>query len=836
MFAKLAFKSLVNNKRFSALFILNLAIGLFSFIAISSFNHSITSVFSKNSKNLLGGDISISARYQIEPQKWRQFKKNLNITAAETEVLYTYSMISAGETSRLMQLKGIDASFPLYGEIEVEGADFNSSNGLWADPEVLTQLQVSVGDSVKLGGMPFKILGKVVTDPSSGLMNFWAPRLYIRTSDLLKTDLIQKGSIVTYSKYLKFTEERDLKSLALEMESFFNDPNIKVSSHESSSQQISRLTSYLNDYLGLVALVALFLAALGSGFLFRNHLFNSLKDVAIYQSLGLNLKKSSLVFVYQVLLLSLLAILPIFILLPLIFPFLISISGDLVPANLEFSLQFKDILGAFLISSLGSLSICLPFLKNLEKIKIKDVLLEEKNIKINFELSILALFLPFVLVYWGLSVYVAKSFFIGSIFCASLIASFLLLSLCSKLFINLLRGRKEQNSIRALSYSYLKNNRLGTLVIFSVIGLCSLLLQFIPQMEYSLNSEITTSPKNELPSFFLFDIQEEQLTELQEVLKSLEFELSDISPFIRSKLLSVNSQSFEGMSNQEEVFSREAERERRFRNRGFNLSYRQKMSDSEKLIEGTEFSGVYNGDYKKHPAEISVETRYAKRLGFHLGDILKFDVQGIEILAKIVNLRKVKWTSFRPNFFIQFQKGVLEEAPKTFVGVVDNISFADKARVQNMIVESLPNISIVDVSKLVEKIQFVISQISWALLFMAVVIFICGILVIYTISQQQIQNRQFDISLYKVLGMGLKDIESIFVKEILSISIFASGLGSILSIVFAYIAGRMFFDSTWDINGVYFAIGFCSINLVVFATTKIILAYTLSRKSKNYLI
>src|SRR5690606_185301 len=97
--------------------------------------------------------------------------------------------------------------------------------------------------------------------------------------------------------------------------------------------------------------------------------------------------------------------------------------------------------------------------------------------------------------------------------------------------------------------------------------------------------------------------------------------------------------------NESESFSREGEREQWARNRGQNLSVRAQASASERIIRGRDFSGTYDKNSGKLP-EISLEMRYAERLGVRLGDRLKFDVLGEEVEGEIVNIRRVKWTSF----------------------------------------------------------------------------------------------------------------------------------------------------------------------------------------------
>src|SRR5690606_2017992 len=118
-------------------------------------------------------------------------------------------------------------------------------------------------------------------------------------------------------------------------------------------------------------------------------------------------------------------------------------------------------------------------------------------------------------------------------------------------------------------------------------------------------------------------------------------------------------------------------------------------------------------------AELSVEVRFAERMGFHVGDILTFDVQGVEVEGEIINLRSVKWTSFQPNFFILVQGGVLNEAPKTFIAAIPFLAEDKRSALQNQIAISFPNVSVIDVVRTVDDVLKTAEKMSWSLELMA---------------------------------------------------------------------------------------------------------------------
>jgi putative ABC transport system permease protein len=238
---------------------------------------------------------------------------------------------------------------------------------------------------------------------------------------------------------------------------------------------------------------------------------------------------------------------------------------------------------------------------------------------------------------------------------------------------------------------------------------------------------------------------------------------------------------YERKKTEDKVRTREEEQRQRFRNRGINLTYSLKTNASQKIVEGEEFSGVYSG---KGLAEISLETRYAKRLGVEIGDTMTFEILGVEIQGKVTSLRKVKWNSFLPNFFITLQPGVLEDAPQTFLATVKSIDFDNQLRVQDLIVDKFPNVSILNVTELVTKILGLFKTMSVAIKLMAYLCIIVGFFVIYAIIQNQIRKRTYDIALVKSFGGSSSFLVKQFLAEYLLMSIFATIIGSFFSIIF----------------------------------------------------
>jgi putative ABC transport system permease protein len=193
----------------------------------------------------------------------------------------------------------------------------------------------------------------------------------------------------------------------------------------------------------------------------------------------------------------------------------------------------------------------------------------------------------------------------------------------------------------------------------------------------------------------------------------------------------------------------EEERDRRFRNRGYNLSYRDSPGSSEEIRAGIFWAG---------PAEegalpqISVEEDFADRLDFTLGDTLAFDVQGVEVAGVITSLRRVHWTSFQPNFFVLFQPGALEMAPKTFIGTVGPCDPGEADTLQTGMARAFPAITALNLREAVERILNLLGTLQSLVSLLAGFALVVGVAMLAVVAQAMARDLERPALLLQVLG------------------------------------------------------------------------------------
>lgn len=804
IFLRQAWKELAREPRFALLFLFNLSLGLSGLVTMDAFRHAIENSLQENQRALLSADLAVSARRRFSESEKALIEGVGKAASARSEAVEFFTMARGREgKTRLALLKAVDSAYPLSGSLRLESGQLGPGaasrlKGAWVEQALARQLSLKKGDSLQLGTENFEIEGIVTLDPSQSFRGMAVGgKILIPLARLEATGLLRPESTASYVKFFSFpggtASEASIEKLRLGLSS-----DLRISTPRDAGEDSSRLLRYLGDFLGLAALVALFLSSLGAAYLFHTWLQRRAKSFALYQVLGWTRRQSAAVPFVQALLLALGSVPLSAALASLELGLLEGLVRSLSPVPLEASISASTLLVAFLLPALAAALLALPFLAGLSSVELRELLgggLPPAELHPR-----LFWLLPSVLAFYGLALWQAQSFRTAGIFCGALLASLGLLAVAGWVllkFAGRLAKASRLNWTMRQALLHLSRKGLGSMAVFVALALGALLINLLPQLRSSLLAELEAPGPSGLPSVFFFDIQEEQLDPLLAALRERNLELRFLSPLVRARLLTVNGTSFERPATGQSFQTREEEMEARFRNRGFNLSYRSVLADSESIVDGRPFAPeAQEGELP----EISVEKRFADRLGIKLGDRLRFDVQGVELDGIVVNFRKVRWTSFQPNFFLLFQNGPLNGAPKTYLAALPGMAEKEKAALLDELAGRFPNISAVDVRATVEQALQLVDRMRWSLHLMAAISLFAGLVVLYAISLRQSELRRWDMNICKILGARATEIRSLLLREFFLLALLASVFGAGISMAFTWALARFLFEGNFRLD------------------------------------
>lgn len=774
----------------SILFILGMFLGLSIIGTVYDIKVSFKSGLESRSKELLGADLSLTSRVAIGKDKQEIVEKYLGESVVESKRLPSFFSMAKGQFSRLVWVRTLEEPFPYYGEIRLSRSKNKvpSKGSVWLYPELLTLLDTEIGGKIFLGGKEYLVEDVVEFDPSQGLS--WgnlAPRLFMNAADLESSGLVQKGSTLTHGVYFKLNREL-LQEDVNKLEELISDQSIRFTTPRETSEQMSRAVTYMSDFLSLISLVALFMSGSGLFYLFSHLVERCRQSLYLYRMLGLSSFDLIKLMAFIIVVLSFIGSSLSFLVSSALIPFLKNLIAVYLKAEIPTDISFEVVAFYFLLGPIFSLTVIWPVLKGSVHESLPN-LFEEVQKRTN-RLSNWVDYLPAVFLFFILSFLSSKSFKIGTFFFFSMLISTVLLWGIFKLLFERF-GTKDPNPKHLWRYLIGKvvSRQSGALIAGPVaLAISTMMINLVPQVQTMIQKELSFDSKQSRAQLFLFDIQDEQVQSLDNDLRTGNVNIIRSSPMIRGRLVSVNDQPYSVKTKK--ALTAEEEQNQRFRNRGINFSIRNSINEDEKILEGNEFSPPFDTEI----AQISIEKRYAERMGLKLKDKLTFEILGVEVSGVIKNVREVKWTSMNPNFFIYFSPGVLNDAPKTHLLTINGLDDSQKISLMNDLAVKYPNISTVDITKVIERILSLFSQMMIALKWQTLTTLICGLFVILTMGVNQAQLRKYETALYKMLGISNYDLKIMAIVESFSVNFIAAFLGTLISFVLTSLIVFFFFD------------------------------------------
>jgi putative ABC transport system permease protein len=801
---RLAWKELAQHRALALSFILNLCLGLVGFLTLDTFKSSISENLAQRSRTILGADISIGSRRSLTEEEIAIAQNLLPEGSRTREERSLFSMAWNGHASRLVEVRVVDSGFPDYGSLKLrkQGAITHTSKktivsepAVWIYPELAHLLGVASGDEIQLGNMSFRVDDYIESDPSVSNMGFSpAPKVMIGRPFLEETGLLGFGSRQQHRLLIALPKETSVKPLAELLRKALPQSDLTLKTHRQASRQLSRLLAYLSDYLGLVSLVALFLSAVGTAYLFQSFVEERKSTMATLMAMGLPFSKVFSITLLQLVMLGAGAVLGSLFLTFLLLPQLPLILGNLMVSDVDLQLGFRSVLLATLTGLGGALLFCLPTMVRLGRLSPSDLFRESAGGR--GQGQALWAWIPILLVFWALGIWQAQSFKVGSLFIGIFLGgglAALLLGWLLTLLLNLFARKIRLWPLR-MAFLNLARKRRATLTCFCAIGLASFLLSLIPQLAHRMASELETGSGDRRPSLFLFDIQPDQVKELNSFFDARDQEIEDLSPIVNARFLSINGNPID---LDQQGFGRESERRQAMVNRRLNLSSRLHLSDAEVMLSGKPFSGSWSFDSKK-PVEASLEVRYAKRLGLSLGDRFRVDIQGLDIEAEVINLRKVRWASFQPNFFVLLQPGLLKEAPRTHLATLYDLDQTDRTKLQRDIASRFSNIGVVDITQTLDRLLTTLDRMMFAIQITSLLSSLAGLGVLFSISRQQMSGRLRDLFLLRHLGATPSTNRKIVLGEFFLLGLLAGMFGLLMGLGGGWTLGHFLFDGGVD--------------------------------------
>ena len=792
-FIRLGWRTLWRDWRAGELRLLVLAVTLAvaALTAVGFFADRLKGGLQRDATQLLGGD-AVVASDNATPTALIARAKALGLQSAGTLSFPTMGRApdAQGGASRLVALKAVEPGYPLRGSLKVAaqpGAaeqatrDIPARGEVWVDAPLLDALGLAVGDTLLLGDAGLKIARTIVLEPDrgAGFMAF-APRVMIHIDDLQATALVQPASRLTYrfavagapAPVKQFTEWATAEVKRADLR------GVRVESLESGRPEMRQTLERAEKFLSLVALLAALLIAVAVALAARGFAASHLDDCAMLRVLGLSQRTIAWSYALEFVLIGLFAsALGVLIGFSVHYVFVALLAGlvetSLPAAGLQ-PVAFGLGMGLTLLLAFG-----LPPVLQLAQVPPLRVI--RRDVGGLKPASALVLGLG-VAGFSALLVAASSDLRLGLIAVGGFAGAVLLFAALSWVAVRLLH--RLVNEATAPRWLVLATRQISARPAYAVVqvsslavGLLALVLLVLLRTDLISSWRQATPP--DAPNRFVINIMPDQGPAFRQFLQDKGVGRYDWYPMIRGRLVAVN-----GKPVSPDDFTED--RARRLVDREFNISHTATRPAHNEVVQGR-----WTPD---EAGAISVESGIADTLGLKLGDVMQFDMGGVQSEARITSLRKVDWSSMRANFFVIYPVDTLADLPATYLAA---FQAPPVKGFDNTLTREFPNATNVDLSQSLTQVQRVLDQVIRAVEFLFAFTLAAGLVVLFASVTATRAERAREFAIMRAVGARASLLRQVQSAELVGVGLLAGLLAAGVAAVVGWALARYVFDFVW---------------------------------------
>ena len=792
-FLRLGWRTLWRDLRAGELRLLIVAVTLAvaALTAVGFFADRLKGGLQRDASQLLGGDLVVVSDNPT-PQAFLDRAAALGLQGAGTLGFPTMGRASdtQGGASRLVALKSVQPGYPLRGSLKVAdtpgGAeqttrDIPAPGEVWVDAPVLESLGLAMGDKLLLGDAALRISRTIVLEPDrgGGFMSF-APRVMLNQADLAATALVQPASRLTYRFAVVGTPQavQQFSDWATAEIKRSDLRGVRVESLESGRPEMRQALDRAEKFLSLVALLSALLSAVAVALAARSFAASHLDDCAMLRVLGQSQRTIAWSYAFEFILIGLFAsALGVAIGYAVHYVFVALLAGLVDAALPAASLQpvfFGLGMGLTLLLAFG-----LPPVLQLAQVPPLRVIRRDMGGLKPTSLSVLGLG---VAGFAALLVAASSDLKLGLIAVGGFAVAVVLFAALSWGAVVLLR--RVVNEATAPRWLVLATRQISARPVFAVVqvsalavGLLALILLVLLRTDLISSWRKATPP--DAPNRFVINVMPDQSASFQQSLRDGGVKNFDWFPMIRGRLIAVN-----GKAVTPDDFTED--RARRLVDREFNISHTATRPQHNEVVAGRWTDGEQGA--------ISVESGIAETLGLHLGDVMRFDMGGVQSEAKITSLRKVDWGSMRANFFVIYPVDTLADMPITYLAA---FRAPDTKGFDNQLVRNYPNITNVDMASTILQVQRVLDQVVRAVEFLFAFTLAAGLVVLFASVTATREERAREFAIMRAVGAPSRLLRQVQRAELAGLGMLAGFLASLVAMAVGWSLAKYVFDFAW---------------------------------------
>ena len=760
-----------------------------------SVKEALNTEIANNSKELLGGDIQVTSG--IDPLPEDVISQLSTLGEVSTSIEFATMVSREGESPVFTELRAVDNSYPLYGEIEAIPED--ASEKIFANtqkPTVLINesiqnlLNVSQGDDVVIMGQKFEVAGLVSSVPDLAESAVFGEFAMISKGSYQQFGLSSGGSFLDHEYRIKFNKSTE----AAEQEGLVNsiiayDDTIVTRLPGESGQSLSRVIDNFSNFLNLISVSAMIIAGIGISNTLLSFVNQSNTSIAVKKSIGFSSSFIQTMYFYEIILILILTSVIAY----LIGVFSPLLANELLPKSLGIDLQptFSLIgyLNILFIGLLVVLIFSIPSLYSISEIKAASLFRNTfQPVSLNFSWKNITLLSVLAVILTAYFVFQTEQKFYTILYFLAFFITMLIFYGVSKLLIRLIRSsyKFSSNSYRIAYRNIVSKKSLAPIMTISLgIGLTLLLtLSFVAN---NLKQEISDSIPSMAPDLFFVSIDKDIQGDLQSFIEGVDPNVElEFSPMASASFISLNGIPIEEIVTESNRSAWVVRGDRR-------ISWSEKPKPDNPIVEG-EWWEPGNED----EMFISMDSRAAYDLGMKINDKITLNLLGRDVTGVVKNFREVDYRDISINFAIIINKAFANKLPYEYVGTLK--SELPSSEILEAVVDQFPNVSAIKIDRILSQVSGVLNKIFIAVTVISLIVIIIGLIVIVSAVMVQTTFRRYNNLIYKILGVDFPTILKAMTMEFAIIYGTLIFFATSVAVISSYLVVENALQLTWQFD------------------------------------
>jgi putative ABC transport system permease protein len=784
---RIAWRELQASRVKFAFVLLSVAIGVGALTGVRGFSESLGGVLLSQARGILAADLSARMNRELSPAEQARldaYARAEHIQQTKVTEMVSMAALSTNPVPLLVTLKIVDPQvYPFYGSVKLDPAvslrSLLTDSTVVVDESLLVRLSAHVGDTLRIGGHPFRIAGLIRKEPDRLTAGVGVgPRVMMTRSAVDKTGLLQPGSRWTERFLYKTQPGQAIAPIRARLQEIL--PEAQVADFRESAPALTEGLDEATGLLSLICLVAMVLGAIGVAMAMRAHLQQRIDGIAIMKAMGARTTDILRIYVLQTLMLGGAgAVLGV--LLGLVVEFsLPAVLGTLLPLRPPLRLPLLSVSSAFGTGILTTMLFSLPPLLEVRNIRPSVVLRRmvespatAKSFWSRFRTSPLqaGTIIVIVLALAGIATALSNSWKGGLWFAGALAVSLAMLLGLAALLLRVLRLLLARTRLslpsslrQGLANLYRPGNQSAAVLAALGVGVMLILSVFL--MQNSIIARMHSSIATSTPNVFMIDISTGELAGIRTLLKAqpgVTGEL-DALPILSARITALNGTPIEQLGPK--TFPKHLQRT-------VSLTWASKQPDGLRLTRGAWWTD-------DHAPRFAVLDRIAKRLHLHIGSELTFESDGHTIVSRVGAIYSVDGQHISSRSEFIFAPAQLAGLPVIWYGAV-HVAPPQIANMQRALFAAYPTVTVINVADILDTIQSVVGQITIVIRFLAGFSILSGAVILASSVASTRFRRIREVVVLKTLGATRNRIATVFSVEFAVLGLLAGATGTVFA-------------------------------------------------------